>query len=153
MRNSSGSSQGDLWLKGQSCFWFPLSALAEHGGRGGKLWVGSGGSQRGQGTGAPGAGDQAPMAGGVGRNPGVRNSAARSRRGRCPPEPSVDTELWGHHGPVWIWALQGQGCPQGWPLLSLGVFSVTPSTAGFGLAHPWMWMRISAGFGGSSRAL
>lgn len=54
MRNSLGSSQGDLRLKGQSCFWFPLSALAEHEGNEGNLWVRSGRSHRGQSTGAPG---------------------------------------------------------------------------------------------------
>lgn len=51
MQNSLGSWQGDLWLKGQSCFWFPLSALAEHEGSEGNLGVGSG---RGQSSGAPG---------------------------------------------------------------------------------------------------
>lgn len=65
MWNSLGSSQGDLWLKGQSCFCFPLSALAEHGGREGNLWVGSEGSQRGQSTGAPGSGDKELMGEGV----------------------------------------------------------------------------------------
>lgn len=65
MWNSLGSSHGDLWLKGQSCFCFPLSALAELGGREGNLWVRSERSQRGQSTGAPGSRDKELMAEGV----------------------------------------------------------------------------------------
>lgn len=90
MQNSLGSSQGDLWLKGQSCFWFPLSALAEHEGSEGDLWVRSERSLRGQ---AQGHRDPQMRLRWqkLWRNPGVRNSdcvpTARPWRGRRPRRP------------------------------------------------------------------